>query len=82
MSQSQLDPERGSSSTPPRTPRWVKVFGIIALVVVVLFAISLLLGVQHGPGMHTPSGDAGGYTLSSSVIEGYTVRGGDLGGQG
>jgi hypothetical protein len=56
--------DRGS---PPSTPRWVKVFGIIALVLVLLFVISLLAGVRHGPGLHTPSGDAGGYTRHSSV---------------
>ena len=83
MSQSQLEPERGATtSTPPRTPRWVKVFGIIALVVVLLLGISLLAGVRHGPGLHTPPGDAGGYTLPSSVIEGYTPPGADLGGHG
>ena len=37
------------------TPRWVKVFGIIALVVVLLFVILLLAGGGgHGPGRHTP----------------------------
>ena len=83
MSQSELEPERGTtSSTPPRTPRWVKVFGIIALVVVLLFVISLLAGIRHGPGMHTPSGDAGGYALASSVIAGYTLPGDDQGGRG
>ena len=35
------------------TPRWVKVFGIIALLVVLLFAILLLTGGPHGPGRHT-----------------------------
>ena len=57
MAQTPLEPGRGSTRG---TPRWVKVFGIIALVLVVLFVISLLAGVRHGPGMHTPSGDAGG----------------------
>ena len=33
------------------TPLWVKVFGIIALVVILLFVILLLTG--HGPGRHT-----------------------------
>jgi hypothetical protein len=49
------------------TPRWVKLFGIIALVLVLLFVISLLVGVRHGPGLHTPSGDAGGYTRAFGV---------------
>lgn len=34
------------------TPRWVKVFGIIAIVFALLFAILLLTG--HGPGRHIP----------------------------
>jgi hypothetical protein len=40
------------------TPRWVKVFGIIAIVLVLLFVILLLTGRGHGPGRHLPSGDA------------------------
>jgi len=43
----------------PGTPRWVKVFGIIAIVVVLLFIILLLAGGgRHGPGRHT-GGDVG-----------------------
>ena len=40
------------------TPRWVKVFGIIALIVALLFVVMLLVGGDHGPGRHTgsPSG--------------------------
>ena len=38
-------------------PRWVKVFVGIALVLVVLVAILLLAGGNHGPGRHTGSGD-------------------------
>jgi hypothetical protein len=33
-------------------PRWVKVFGIIALAVVVLIVVMLLVGGNHGPGRH------------------------------
>ena len=44
----------GDTGVRPGTPRWVKMFGIIALVVVLLFVISLLAGVRHGPGLHTP----------------------------
>ncbi|MCA1853166.1 MAG: hypothetical protein LC647_12435 [Beggiatoa sp.] len=40
-------PDRGSTTS---TPRWVKVFGIIALVVVLLFVI-LMLGGGHDPSM-------------------------------
>jgi ABC-type transporter Mla subunit MlaD len=53
----------------PGTPRWVKVFSIIAIVVVLLFVIMLLTG--HVPGRHTPSGEAGGQVATSSVMEGH-----------
>jgi hypothetical protein len=41
------------------TPRWVKVFGIIALAVLVLLVILLVTGRGggHGPGRHLPGGD-------------------------
>ncbi len=51
----------------PGTPRWVKVFGIIAIVVALLVVIMLLTG--HGPGRHTPSGDVGGQVAAFSVME-------------
>lgn len=35
------------------TPRWVKLFGIIALVVIVLFIILILTRGSHGPSRHT-----------------------------
>ena len=55
-----VGPERESTTG---TPRWVKVFGIIAAVLVLLFVIVMLTGVGgHGPGRHTPSGDPGGQT--------------------
>ena len=43
---------------PYSTPRWVKIVGIIALVLVLLVGIMLLTGVggDHGPGRHIPSG--------------------------
>jgi hypothetical protein len=44
----------------PGIPRWVKVFGIIALVLVLLVIIMMFAGGgSHGPGRHLPSGDAG-----------------------
>ncbi len=43
------------------TPRWVKLVGIIALVLVLLVGIMLVVGGgKHGPGRHSPSGDGGG----------------------
>jgi uncharacterized cupredoxin-like copper-binding protein len=61
------DPDTGDDTgvrpitdRPPRTPRWVKVFGIIALVLVLFFIIRLLLGAGggHGPGRHRGGGAA------------------------
>jgi hypothetical protein len=54
----------------PGTPRWVKVMGIIVIVVVLLVVAMMFIGGgQHGPGRHTPSGDAGGQVLPTSVME-------------
>jgi hypothetical protein len=54
------EPARGSGRRAPAgTPTWVKVFALIAIVVLVVFVISLLAGVRHGPGLHAmPSGAA------------------------
>jgi hypothetical protein len=57
---------RGSTTTTPvypGTPRWVKVSGVVVLVLVLLFVITMFAGGgRHGPGRHMPSGGAGGYT--------------------
>ena len=58
----------------PGMPRWVKVSGIIAIVLVLLVVVVLLvataLGLHtpggpggHGSSRHIPSGDAGGGTV-------------------
>jgi hypothetical protein len=55
-----VGPSHGST---PGIPRWVKVFGIVALVLVLLVIIMLFVsGGSHGPGRHIPSGDAGNHT--------------------
>ena len=66
----------------PGIPRWVMVFGIIVIVLVLLAGIIMFTGIggPHGPGRHMPSGDAGGQTPPASVIEDYTPPGADLGG--
>lgn len=51
------DPPRHTDSKPHTTPRWVKVFGIIGLVVVLLFVVLFIVGGHHGPGRHMPGGD-------------------------
>lgn len=44
----------------PGTPRWVKVSGIIAIVLVLLVVIMMFIGgANHGPGRHLPSIEQG-----------------------
>jgi ABC-type transporter Mla subunit MlaD len=45
------EPRQPVEAEPPGTPTWVKVFAIVALVVVVLFVLVLLTG-GHGPRRH------------------------------
>lgn len=40
----------------PGAPRWVKVFGIVVLLAVLLFVILLLTRGPHGPQRHTRRG--------------------------
>jgi hypothetical protein len=54
----------GNRPSYPGTPRWVKVSGII---VVVLVVIMLLTG--HGIGRHKSSGDADSQVVLSSVMD-------------
>jgi hypothetical protein len=43
----------------PGTPRWVKLSGIVALVLALLVAaVMAVAGGEHGPGRHLPSGGA------------------------
>jgi hypothetical protein len=56
---------RGRASA-PRTPRWVLVLGIIAIVLIAAFVVQAVLGGGHGPGMHASSGEAGSQAASSS----------------
>lgn len=45
------------------TPRWVKAFGIVALVLIVVFFVVMLIDRGgHGPSRHAPGGDNGGHT--------------------
>jgi hypothetical protein len=41
---------------PYKTPRWVKILGIIALVLVLTVGIIMVTGIggEHGPGRHVP----------------------------
>jgi hypothetical protein len=48
------------------TPRWVKVFGIIALVVLVLVVVMIIVGRGgHGPGRHGSGGAVFGGLIGS-----------------
>ena len=67
----------GNRPSYPGTPRWVKVSGIIAIVLVVLVVIMLLTG--HGPGRHTSSVDAGSQVVLSSVMDGHAPAEGGRG---
>lgn len=35
------------------TPGWVQVLGIIVLVLLAVFLVSRLFGIEHGPGLHS-----------------------------
>lgn len=63
---------RPTEDRPPSTPRWVKVFGVIGIVLVLLFGIIKFAGSgNHGPDRHIPSGSAStnGETLPASARE-------------
>jgi hypothetical protein len=55
----------------PGTPKWVKVSGIAAFILVLLIVVMIFAGIggPHGPSRHMPSDDAGGQTSPSSVTE-------------
>ncbi len=64
----------------PGTPRWVKVFGIIFIVVVLLVVGFMFIGGgEHGPGRHTSSGQAGGQGAASSIMEDHVAPEGGRG---
>jgi hypothetical protein len=54
-------------------PRWVKVSGIVVLIVVAVFVVLLIAGGpgRHGPGRHTGSGDGGGDIRPARATEGH-----------
>jgi hypothetical protein len=43
-----------TADRPPGTPRWVKVFGIIVIVVVLLFVAMLVIGGEALGAIHRP----------------------------
>ena len=63
------EPNAGPDGGPTAgTPRWVKVSGIITLVVLLLVLIVLLTGANHGPDRHRSSGRLGGPVESVHAI--------------
>lgn len=54
MTESPPDPDAGTEEPIAAAPRWVKVFGVVALAVVLLFVVLLVTGRggDHGPGRH------------------------------
>lgn len=38
---------------PPRTPGWVLLLGVIALVLILAAAVQFIFGIRHGPGLHS-----------------------------
>jgi hypothetical protein len=46
------------SASPPSVPRWVKLFAIVALGIMLLaIAAMFIVGGQHGPGRHSHGND-------------------------
>ena len=46
--------DRPDAGRDRRTPGWVKVLGVIVLVLLVAFVVPRLFGIQHGPDLHSP----------------------------
>ncbi|MGI8693973.1 MAG: hypothetical protein ACR2JK_13920 [Geodermatophilaceae bacterium] len=75
-------PDRESTTG---APRWVKVVGIIALVVVLALVVMFFINGSgtggHGPGRHSQAGNNVGVIPSSTVLAAAgTQSGGDLAG--
>ena len=59
MTPAEPDPLRDAEPRPgglPPMPRWVKAFIAAVVILVALFLVSMLLGVEHGPGRHATGG--------------------------
>jgi hypothetical protein len=53
----------------PATPRWVKVFAIVALFVIAVLVVIMATGVggEHGPRRHMSSGSAAGQAAPAAA---------------
>jgi hypothetical protein len=77
MADSTASSDSGAASdgpSRPGAPLWVKIFAVIAVVAVIMVAVMLLAGGDHGPGRHS-SGDAGGPARTSSATQSPVVGG-------
>ena len=60
-------------SGPPGIPRWVKVSGLIAALIVLVVVALMLIGGDHGPGRHTgaPANLPSFVTAEQSGLRGF-----------
>lgn len=49
------------------TPRWVKIFGTVTALVIVLIVFLLLFGGGHGPSRHSAPTGGSGHTPAAGV---------------
>jgi hypothetical protein len=63
MTEQNSTPQETAPRAKTGTPRWVIVLGIITIIVLTVFVVLQILGVQHGPDLHNPSGFAGWLAL-------------------
>lgn len=78
-----------NSETPPGMPRWVKLFVLIGILVILLVVIIMfVVGGDHGPGGHAPGLLAGfapqsfGLGSSRSASQGKAVAGDTISAEG
>jgi hypothetical protein len=68
---------RPAEDRPPSTPRWVKVSGIIAIVLVLLVVIMMFFGGgKHGPGRHLPGGNPAEQIEQEAPVDDTSPKGG------
>jgi hypothetical protein len=61
-------PDPSRSTEPGSIPRWVRVSGIVLIVLVLLVAVMLLIGGGHRPRRHAPADGPGGQAPLASVV--------------
>jgi hypothetical protein len=59
---------RPDRESPPGVPRWVKIFAIVAVIVILLaIAAMILVGGEHGPERHMHGGHTAALALAPFV---------------